>query len=754
MNLNDIHCILKDNGLVTDTVINNGDIHRCYTSTTKKSGKKNGWYVCHSFFIGNNEVLTCLYGDWALSDKPLGIYKSWEHDTSYNLNSSDISAIKAAQAAQAEKLAAEKDKRHKEAAMKATEKWEGLADTGDSDYLTDKGVKPYGIKYGHDAIEGGYITIPIRSHGGGIKGLQLIYDKPLSYDPTRTKTFTSGVEKKGHFHAIGELSPMHPLCFVEGYATGASVHEATGYPVIVCFDAGNIKPVVESFRAKYPAQDFVICADNDQWKQSNTGIDKASDTAKAYGCYLAIPDFTELDVSTKPTDFNDLYLLAGLGMVKTIIDSAAGLQKSIRQATDEEIEQHDFDYEPEPRPTFDNPALPIKHLSAICDYINAPIYYYSPKATQHAAIAVICQIVSRRFISDGGDKCSLMVGNVGASVSQLADINNSIEALFCEIGMDDDVRLDRMTHIDLTAHYTNEASSGKLLYMPPDLGAMTRGSQKQTSMAVDGFLSEIMQFHDKERHTFRTVKARVKVENPIINLLANFDDTDLFTFGKTSNQDGLFNLFLTQQNDSKDFIFNEKKHKPLTNTDGFTGLRDHINKLMGKSESLLPAVKTPNANAAVVIPWAINPAGYAEKLKEAAGSGKLAGRVMRQFVNLTTAVAAWNGDSAVTESLSGVCCDYVCHRVSEMQEALKKRKSDDVAPDVMSRVLSVIHRAGVDGISESRLIQSCSGFKKMADAEREELIRHLLKVKEISDTLSDGNNKGKGGRKGRKFFIR
>jgi len=423
-----------------------------------------------------------------------------------------------------------------------------------------------------------------------------------------------------------------------------------------------------------------------------------------------------------------------------------------RAATAEEIEQYDFDYEPEPRPTFDNPELPIKHLAAICNYINAPIYYYSPKATQHAAIAVICQIVSRKFVSDGGDKCSLMVGNVGASVSQLEDVNNSIEALFCELGMDDDIRLDRMTHIDLTAHYANEATSGKLLYLPRDLGAMIRASQKQTSMAMDGFLSEIMQFHDKERHTFRTAKARVKVENPCINLYANFDDTDLFTFGKTSNNDGLFNLFLTQQNDSKDFIFNAKKHKPLTNTDGFTGLRDHINKLVGKSESLLPAVKTPNANAATVVPWVINPTGYADKLKNAAGSGKACGRVMRQFVNLATVVAAWNGENAVTESLANICCEYVCHRVSEMQEALKKRATDDIAPDVMSRVLSVIHRAGIDGIFESRLMQSCAGFKRLNDTERDDMIRALLKNKEI--TVTDRTKDKGAGKKGRKFFIR
>ena len=429
---------------------------------------------------------------------------------------------------------------------------------------------------------------------------------------------------------------------------------------------------------------------------------------------------------------------------------------TITPATPKQIEENDFDYEPEPRPTFENPTapLPIKHLAAICDYINAPIYYYSPKATQHAALSVICHIVSRRFLSDGGDKCSLMIGNVGATVSQLADINNSIEALFCDLGQDDDVRLDRMSYIDLTTHFTNEGSSGKLLYLPADLGAMIRASQKQTSLAMDGFLSELMQFHDKERHTFRTSKARAKVEIPVINSYANFDDKDLFTFGRASNNDGLFNLFLTQLNDSKDFIFNEKKHRPLTNTDSFTQLKEHINQLTDKSNGLLPAVKTPNAGAATVIPWAINPNAYAEKLKTAAGGGKTCGRVMKQFVNLTTAIAAWNGDNAVTEQLAGVCCDYVCYRVSEMFEALKKREKDDIAPDVMSRVLSVIHRAGADGISESRLIQSCAGFRRLTTEEREAIILALHKNKEITDTLSDGVNKGNGGRKGRKFFIR
>lgn len=341
---------LQNQGLVVDSPIIDGNIQRCYTDTTKKSAKKNGWYIGWSKFINGKDYISCSMGDWALSDKPLATYKSWQDDNECSVV--ERAAIEQHQAALQKKAEAEKAKRHKDAAKKASQQWLALSDTGNSDYLTKKGVKGYGIKYGHDEIQADFIAIPIRNHEGDIKGLQLIYDNPLSYDPTRNKTFTSGVEKKGHFHVIGELSLFHPVFFVEGYATGAGVHQATGYPVIVCFDAGNIKPVVESWRVKYPQQAFIVCADNDQWKESNKGVDSATDTAKAYSCYLAIPDFTgikkkdwivykqgfmcftDLDISKlKPTDFNDLHLLAGLDTVKSAINQASTAFLNMRKPT-------------------------------------------------------------------------------------------------------------------------------------------------------------------------------------------------------------------------------------------------------------------------------------------------------------------------------------------------------------------------------------------------------------------------------------
>ena len=231
--------------------------------------------------------------------------KSWQNDNSLSALARD--EIQKHQAVMQKKATAEKTKRHQEAAKKAHAEWNRLSDFIASQYLVEKGVNAYGVRYGEDN-DGGYLAIPLCDFDGNIKTLQRIYDVKPTWANDR-KFFLAGGEKKGFFHYIpakGEVLPDSPFCFAEGYATAASIHEATGYLVVVCFDAGNLEPVVKAWRDKNPTQPFLICADNDQFKPRNTGIEKATAVAKAFDCSVAIPDFTGLDVSKKPTDFNDL----------------------------------------------------------------------------------------------------------------------------------------------------------------------------------------------------------------------------------------------------------------------------------------------------------------------------------------------------------------------------------------------------------------------------------------------------------------
>jgi putative DNA primase/helicase len=187
-------------------------------------------------------------------------------------------------------------------AKKLAETFNKLLISGESDYLKRKGVEAHGLHFFND----GSIAIPARDIDENITTLQTI-------NSNGKKRFSKGGKVKGSSHCIGEISEQEPVCFCEGYATGASIHEATGYAVVVCFDSGNIKPVIQAHRSKRPRHKFIIFADNDQWKPEtgNVGVTKAKEAAKQYSCHWIAPDFKDLDTAEKPTDFNDFKQLGG-----------------------------------------------------------------------------------------------------------------------------------------------------------------------------------------------------------------------------------------------------------------------------------------------------------------------------------------------------------------------------------------------------------------------------------------------------------
>ena len=49
---------------------------------------------------------------------------------------------------------------------------------------------------------------------------------------------------------VGQAEGAPVLLLAEGYATAASVHQATRRPVAVCFDAGNLVHVAKALRER------------------------------------------------------------------------------------------------------------------------------------------------------------------------------------------------------------------------------------------------------------------------------------------------------------------------------------------------------------------------------------------------------------------------------------------------------------------------------------------------------------------------
>ena len=103
---------------------------------------------------------------------------------------------------------------------------------------------------------------------------------------------------------LGELKADSPVIIAEGYATAATIHQATGLPVIAAFNAGNIAPVAQVYRDRHPERTVIIAGDNDHQKEAdhNVGRRKAEEAAVSVGGYTLLPDFAADD---RGTDWND-----------------------------------------------------------------------------------------------------------------------------------------------------------------------------------------------------------------------------------------------------------------------------------------------------------------------------------------------------------------------------------------------------------------------------------------------------------------
>ena len=184
--------------------------------------------------------------------------------------------------------------------------------TADHPYLTEKRILPHGA-----LIDGQNVLIIPMYFNGEIVSYQRIY--PMRLPDGTNKRFLKGGRKKGCYHPIGNKG-TGDLGICEGFATGASIHEATGDDIIAAFDAGNLLPVARAMRDKYPDRKIIFWADDDYQRvdihgnPENIGIIKATEAAQAVNGYLAVPDFGE-NRPAGATDFNDLHQMMKGGVL-------------------------------------------------------------------------------------------------------------------------------------------------------------------------------------------------------------------------------------------------------------------------------------------------------------------------------------------------------------------------------------------------------------------------------------------------------
>ena len=80
-----------------------------------------------------------------------------------------------------------------------------------------------------------------------------------------------GGRKSGLWHMLGDPANAPVLLIAEGYSTSASLHEASGRPVAMAIDAGNMAHVARALRKLHPDALLVLCGDDDVQTSAKTG---------------------------------------------------------------------------------------------------------------------------------------------------------------------------------------------------------------------------------------------------------------------------------------------------------------------------------------------------------------------------------------------------------------------------------------------------------------------------------------------------
>ena len=335
---------LEANGFVLKgDPIMDGKIHR--VPIQGKPGQRDGAYQAYSDGVPNGWFENHRDGD--------GKVTKWVY-SGQQLTASQKAAMQAQIEQRQEQLQKDRERQYAQAAERVFDKFAACAGNPvdqEHPYLKAKGVNGFDL---HQDQDGNLLVFGVNldlcefpdNEGVDIKQT---FQTLQTISPKGEKKFESGSRKTGAVHLIGvskfnkiandqereprslfdDLKEQPEILLAEGYATGASLYKATGLPVAVAFDAGNLVPAAEALRRKFPKANLTICADNDyplvhkqisqelgdvqvtpeleeKYAAHNKGVVKAMEAAKAVNGQVLVPQFTDTEKAKRLTDFNDL----------------------------------------------------------------------------------------------------------------------------------------------------------------------------------------------------------------------------------------------------------------------------------------------------------------------------------------------------------------------------------------------------------------------------------------------------------------
>ncbi|MGE6993780.1 toprim domain-containing protein [Pseudomonas sp. NPDC047961] len=269
-------------GPIELTPIGDGQIHR-FRVPGDRAGTQNGWYALHA-----DGVAFGVFGSWKT-----GGFHSWSSRKPADPLDCELLRVRMEQARRQRE--AEQCQRQQATVVQAARLWnQAVPADPRHPYLARKGVQPRGLRQLGDML------LVALYHNGQLANLQRIY-------PDGGKRFLPGGRVNGCYSPVGALLPGLPLYLCEGWATGATLHEATGAPVACAMNAGNLLQAGLELSRRFQDAVLVVAGDDDRQTEGNPGRTAATKAAAMLGCGLVFPAWPEGAPLTL-TDFNDLSL--------------------------------------------------------------------------------------------------------------------------------------------------------------------------------------------------------------------------------------------------------------------------------------------------------------------------------------------------------------------------------------------------------------------------------------------------------------
>ncbi|HAU0911820.1 TPA: DUF1738 domain-containing protein [Legionella pneumophila] len=303
--------------------IMDGKPHRIATEGDKNA-EKAGFYVAHldgipAGYIKNNRT---------------GAELNWKCK-SYILTDEQKATLKTEAFEHQQTRQRELEAKQKNTALRLKEKLSMMSEIVEpTPYMQAKGIEVHSGVYTDE--ERKLTCIPATDCEGTLWTVQYIAEDG-------TKRFAKDSRKEGSFHVLGgleKLSGTPVIVIAEGYATAATIKDATGLPVVVsAFDSGNLKPVAKALHDKYPNTPIIVAADDDKHleltKGINPGKEKGKEAADSVNGFIILPTFAPGEQLSNPrqfSDFNDLANNSKLGI--------EGIKRQLKSKIDSVIKQN------------------------------------------------------------------------------------------------------------------------------------------------------------------------------------------------------------------------------------------------------------------------------------------------------------------------------------------------------------------------------------------------------------------------------